>query len=174
MKIIRRIDTSLGNISAALLVTLLGVMLFMGFTQVVLRNLFSTSILWGDVFLRHTVLWVAFLGAVVATGERRHITIDALTKVLPDKGKKIAGIITGIASVVVCYFLTDASYRFLLDEMEFGGTLMFDIPRWVFQSIIPAGFGVMMVRFFIRVIEDTVGLVTGKTGNDEPAEVRDA
>lgn len=174
MKIIRGIDTALGKISAAILVTLLAAMLFLGFTQVVLRNLFSTSILWGDVFLRHTVLWVGFLGAIVATGERRHITIDALTKILPDKGKKIAAIITGIASIVICYFLTEASYRFLIDEVEFGGILIFDLPRWVFQSIIPAGFAIMMLRFLVRVIEDIIELVTGKITVVDPGEVTDA
>ncbi len=174
MKLIRSIDSIVGAIAAAILVTLLAVMLFMGFTQVVLRNLFSTSILWGDVFLRHVVLWVAFLGAIVATGEKRHITIDALTKVLSDKGKKIAGIITGIASVVVCYFLTDASHRFLVDEIEFGGTLMLDIPRWIFQLIIPLGFGLMMLRFSIRVLEDFLELVSGRITASESEEVKDA
>jgi len=174
MKVVRGIDSVVGTLSAVLLVTLLVVMLFMGFTQVVLRNVFSTSILWGDVFLRHVVLWIAFLGAIVATGEKRHITIDALTKVLSDKGKKIAGIVTGIASIVVCYFLTGASYRFLIDEMEFGGTLMLDIPRWIFQIIIPLGFGLMMLRFGLRVLEDFIELVTGKIRSSASEEVRDA
>ncbi len=174
MKVIRGIDSILGIIAAAILVTLLAVMLFMGFTQVVLRNLFSTSILWGDVFLRHVVVWVAFLGAIVATGEKRHITIDALTKILSEKGKKIAGVVTGIASIIVCYYLTDASYRFLVDEMEFGGILLLDIQRWIFQLIIPLGFGLMMLRFAVKVLEDIIELITGKRQVSEMEEVRDA
>jgi len=170
MKIIRSIDNVLGTVSATLLVSLLAVMLLMGFSQVILRNLFSTSILWGDILLRHIVLWVAFLGAIVATGEKRHITIDALTKILPERGKQIAGIVTGIVSVIICYFLTGASYRFLVDEMEFGGTLILDVPIWVFQLIIPVGFGVMMLRFGVRVIADSVGLLRGEVSDPESAE----
>jgi TRAP-type C4-dicarboxylate transport system permease small subunit len=167
MRAIRGIDRILGICSAALLVTLLAVMLLMGFTQVVLRNFFSASILWGDVFLRHVVLWVAFLGAIVAAGERRHITIDALTKILSGRWQKIAAIVTGIASVVVCYFLTEASYRFMLDEMEYGGTLLLGIPRWVFVSIIPIGFGMIMLRFGINVLEDGVDLIEGTYNTGE-------
>ncbi len=174
MKIIRGIDSFLGTIAATLLVLLLAVMVMMGFTQVVLRNVFSTSILWVDVLLRHVVLWVAFLGAIVATGEKRHITIDALTKVLPDKGKKIAAIVTGIASIIVCYYLTDASYRFLIDEIEFGGTLILDIQRWIFQIIIPLGFGLMMVRFAVRLLGDIVDLITGRIEIPEEEGLRDA
>ncbi len=174
MKIIRGIDSFLGTIAATLLVLLLAVMVMMGFTQVVLRNVFSTSILWGDVLLRHVVLWVAFLGAIVATGEKRHITIDALTKVLPDKGKKIAAIVTGIASIIVCYYITDASYRFLIDEIEFGGTLILDIQRWIFQIIIPLGFGLMMVRFAVRLLGDIVDLITGRIEIPEEEGLRDA
>jgi len=174
MKTIRGIDSFLGTIAATLLVLLLAVMVMMGFTQVVLRNVFSTSVLWGDVLLRHVVLWVAFLGAIVATGEKRHITIDALTKILPDKGKKIAAIVTGIASIIVCYYLTDASYRFLIDEIEFGGTLILDIQRWIFQIIIPLGFGLMMLRFAVRLLGDIVDLITGRIEIPEEEGLRDA
>jgi TRAP-type C4-dicarboxylate transport system permease small subunit len=166
MKLIRSIDSAIGKVVSAILISLLAVMLLMGFTQVVLRNFFSTGILWADVLLRHVVLWVAFLGAIVATGERRHITIDALTKVLSERGRKIAGIVTGIASVIVSYYLTNASYRFLIDEMEFGGTLILDIPIWIFQLIIPLGFGLMMLRFGMHVLGDTFELL----GRPAPTE----
>jgi C4-dicarboxylate transporter, DctQ subunit len=166
MKLIRSIDTAIGKVVSTILISLLAVMLLMGFTQVVLRNFFSTGILWADVLLRHVVLWVAFLGAIVATGERRHITIDALTKVLSERGRKIAGIVTGIASVIVSYYLTNASYRFLIDEMEFGGTLILDIPIWIFQLIIPLGFGLMMLRFGMHVVGDTFELLVRPAPSD--------
>ncbi len=170
MNPVRKIDVFLGKCASALLIVLLAVMVLMGFTQVMLRNIFSTGILWADVFLRHTVLWIGFLGAIVAAGEKRHITIDALTKLLSPRQQRIASVITGIASVTVCYFLTSASLRFLKDEMEFGGTLILDLPIWIFQVIIPAGFGLMMVRFAVHTLDSAVSLFqsvepSGETGN---------
>ena len=57
-------------------------MIIMAFGQVVLRNFFHTSIEWGDVFLRHLVLWLGFLGAVIATGEGRHLKIEFINKLV--------------------------------------------------------------------------------------------
>lgn len=159
MKVLRSADNFLGICVSAVLVTLLAVMILMGFTQVMLRNLFSTGIIWADILLRHIVLWIGFLGAIVAAGEKRHITIDALTKALSEKNKKYASVVTGIASVVVSYLLTAASYRFLKDEMEFGGTLILDIPIWFFQIIIPVGFGLMTLRFAFLLLENIIGII---------------
>jgi C4-dicarboxylate transporter, DctQ subunit len=159
MKFLRSVDTFIGSFTSAVLVTLLGMMILMGFTQVILRNLFSTGIIWADILLRHVVLWIGFLGAIVAAGEKRHITIDALTKVLSERIKKFASIITGIASVFVSYFLTATSYRFLKDEMEFGGTLILDIPIWIFQIIIPVGFGLMTLRFALILLESILAVI---------------
>jgi C4-dicarboxylate transporter, DctQ subunit len=167
MKVLRSADNFLGICVSAVLVTLLAVMILMGFTQVMLRNLFSTGIIWADILLRHIVLWIGFLGAIVAAGEKRHITIDALTKALSEKNKKYASVVTGVASVVVSYLLTAASYRFLKDEMEFGGTLILDIPIWFFQIIIPVGFGLMTLRFAFLLLENIIGII--KPVHAEPA-----
>ena len=44
--------------------------------QVLARNLFGGGILWGDSFVRALVLWVAFVGAMVASRSDNHINID--------------------------------------------------------------------------------------------------
>ena len=76
MRILKFIDRALDVAAGWLIVGFLGVMIVMAFSQVVLRNFFHTSIEWGDVFLRHMVLWIGFLGAVIAAGERRHLKIE--------------------------------------------------------------------------------------------------
>ena len=74
MSILLFLDRWLARITGWLIVFFLGVMILMAFGQVVLRNVFHTGIEWGDVFLRHMVLWLGFLGATIATGEgRQHV-----------------------------------------------------------------------------------------------------
>ncbi|HIL83344.1 MAG TPA: TRAP transporter small permease subunit, partial [Pseudomonadales bacterium] len=58
-------------------------MLVMALTQILLRNLFDSGFLWAESFLRILVLWVAILGAMVATRDRNHISIDLLSRLLP-------------------------------------------------------------------------------------------
>lgn len=148
-----------------LVIIILTLMIAMAFLQVILRNFFSTSIMWGDIFLRHLVLWIGFLGASLATREGKHINIDVLSRLLPTRFKRISGIVVNLFSSVVCFFLMRASIGFIIMEKESGTTLLSGIPTWTAQIIIAIGFGIMMFRFFIHALD----LVAGdekKSGED--------
>lgn len=161
MKILRSIDTWLDRISGWILITLLGLMIVMAFGQVVLRDLFHTSIEWGDIFLRHLVLWVGFLGAIIATGQRRHLRIEFISKISPPKLRKIFFVLTNILAAYITFLLMQAAYSFVQLEMESEGILILDIPRWYFISIIPAGYALISFRFAVHSIEWIVEILKG-------------
>ena len=95
-KILQKIDRGLYLFENSLLILILSVMVFMAFLQVVLRNLFHSGILWGDIFLRHLVLWVGFIGASLATRSERHINIDILTRLMSPKVIPLSGVLLKI------------------------------------------------------------------------------
>lgn len=161
MRLLRRVDEWIGRGEGVVLVVLLGVMVVLSFVQVILRNLFSDSLLWGEILLRHLVLWIGFFGAARATGEGRHITIDAFTRFLSPRAKLAARILTNAFAVFVCSFLLNASLKFLADEIESGSTLHGDIPSWYSQIIIPAGFGLIIFHFLVRIVRGVFALRTG-------------
>ncbi len=154
MKIINSINIILAKIETVILILILLIMIFLAFLQVILRNLFSTSIFWGDTLLRHLVLWVAFIGASLATKENRHINIDALSRLLSKTTKRITTILVDLFSATVCFFLMRAAITFIKSEKEAASTLFAEIPVWIFQTIIAIGFGLMMLRFFIHALEN--------------------
>lgn len=158
MKYIRWLNNFLAKIETAFLITCLVTMILLAFTQVVLRNFFSTSLLWGDTLLRHLVLWVAFLGAALAAKEGKHINIDVLSRSLSPTLKKVSGIVINIFSGIVCFFLMKAAITFIGFEKEGGGVLFAGIPTWIFQTIIAIGFSLMMFRFVINAIENMVNI----------------
>ncbi|MBW7887476.1 MAG: TRAP transporter small permease [Bacteroidetes bacterium] len=161
MKIILSIDKFLDKISGWILITLLGIMIVMAFGQVVLRNFFHTSIEWGDIFLRHLVLWVGFLGAVIATGQRRHLRIEFVSKIVPQKVRKIFFIITNLFAAIVVYLLMQAAISFVELEFEDGGILLLDIPRWYFISIIPIGYAMAAFRFLVHSLQWLIEIFHG-------------
>lgn len=163
MRLLRHLDEWIGRGEGLLLVFLLGVMVVLSFVQVILRNLFSESLLWGEILLRHLVLWIGFLGAARATGEGRHITIDAFTRFLSPRAKLAARILTNTFAVIVCSLLLNASLKFLTDEIESGSTLHGDVPSWYSQIIIPAGFGLIIIHFLVRIVRGMYALRTGVT-----------
>lgn len=150
MKPLLFIDSWLEKISGWLLILFLGIMIVMSFGQVVLRNFFDTSIEWGDVFLRHLVLWVGYFGAVIATGERRHLKIEFLAKLVPAKVRKLFFIVTNFFAAAVCYLLLQASISFVQLEIESASTLILDLPLWYFIIVIPIGYAIISFRFVIH------------------------
>ena len=78
MKVLRAFDRWLARTEGIALVLFLGAMVGVSFLQVILRNVFQSGIDGADVLLRHGVLWVALLGASLATRQARHIRIDII------------------------------------------------------------------------------------------------
>ncbi len=124
----------------------------MAFLQVILRNFFSAGIIWGDIFLRHLVLWLGFLGASLATRENRHINIDVFSRLLAGNYRRWASFITNLFSAFISGLLARAAYVFVRDERAAETTLFLDIPLWLFISIILIGFVIITFRFVIKAI----------------------
>lgn len=159
-KIISRIDKGLLNVENILIILLLSVMVLMAFLQVILRNLFSMGILWADIFLRHLVLWVGFIGASLATREAKHINIDILTRLLSKTKQAYFKIIIDFVSAAVCFILAGAGYKFLMYEIEADTILFNNVPAWIFQLIIPVGFALIGFRFILNIIERIMQLTS--------------
>jgi TRAP-type C4-dicarboxylate transport system permease small subunit len=154
MKTIKKIDLILNKIEGAILIALLLIMLVMAFGQVVLRNFFSGGIVWGDILLRHLVLWIGFLGAALATSGERHLNIDVLTRYLPERLKGAVATIADIFAAIVCYLLFRASLTFMEFEVASKHMVYGEIPSWFAEIIIPAGYCLLMFHFSIRAILD--------------------
>ncbi|MEW6061149.1 MAG: TRAP transporter small permease [Bacteroidota bacterium] len=169
MKLLLVIDKWLERLSGWLLVFFLSVMIVMSFGQVVLRNFFDTSIEWGDIFLRHLVLWVGYFGAVIATGERRHLKIEFITKLVQPKVRKVFFIITNLFASIICYLLMRAAISFVQLEIESESVLILNLPLWYFIIIIPVGYAIVSFRFIIHSLRWISEIVQG---NWEIEEVR--
>ncbi len=136
------------NLEKILLVAAVALMVGLGFLQILSRNLISVGTLWVDPLLRHLVLWIALLGASVATRENRHIRIDALSPYFsaPVQRRLQAGL--QFFSAFICLLLVHPAVRFLQSDYHSGNMLAFGIPLWVSQAIIPVMMLVLAVRFF--------------------------
>jgi TRAP-type C4-dicarboxylate transport system permease small subunit len=164
MKANEKLNSWIERTETFVLVLVLGIMVIFAFLQVVLRNIFHEGILWGDILLRHLVLWVGFLGASLATREQKHINIDVFSRFLSDKGKLIIRFITNLFSVFICYLLADAGWTFVQDEQMMGTEIFTTIPAWYFQTIIPIGFILMSFRFLTLALENIVEIFRTKKG----------
>lgn len=161
MKLLRTLDRVLVRVETAFLVVFLSVMILLAFSQVMLRNFLGMGFLWADPLVRHLVIWVGFFGAAVATHEERHISIDALTRFFRPRWKAIAHVFTSLFAVIVCLYLADAAWVFLLDEKSLGSAFMLNVPTWIALIVIPTGYALIAFHFLVK-IADHLMVVVGK------------
>ncbi len=158
MRWLEKLDKIIARFETWLLVVIVLLMVLFAFTQVLLRLLLDEGIMWADIFLRHLVLWVGFIGASLATRDNKHINIDLLNRFLKGKSIFITAIIINGFALYISYLLAQAGWRFVMDEREYATMLFANVPAWYFQIIIPVGFGLMAFRFFVRSLQGVVNL----------------
>ncbi|MBL4681529.1 MAG: TRAP transporter small permease [Pseudomonadales bacterium] len=148
----KRVFDFIHKLEDGFLVSALISMLLMAVLQIVLRNFFDAGIFWAESFLRILVLWVAMLGAMVATRESNHISIDAFSRYLKPGAKKVVSFITQVFSGVICGTVAYYSLEFVQYEYQDQTIAFAKVPTWLCQSIIPFGFFVMSIRFMINSV----------------------
>lgn len=173
MKILRSIEKAIGRLEGWLIVAFLSTMVTLTFVQVLLRalhrhahmgwaNALVGQIDWSEPLVRLLVLWTAFLGASLVTGENKHIKIDILSDLLPRRWLPVRELVLSVACMVVTGLMVEASMGYIRMEMTFGGPLFLGIPTWLGQLILPVGFSLLFFRFFVRGLEQTILLLEGK------------
>ena len=147
---LKKMSSFLNRLEEVLLCSLLCLMVLLGFLQILFRNVISIGLVWIDPLLRHLVLWVALLGASVATRENRHITIDLLSGRF---SSRIQHWIHGgvyLFSAGICLILIQPAIRFIQVDYQEGEFLALGIPMWAAQAIMPIMLGVIGLRFIIQ------------------------
>lgn len=152
MSVLNRINQWIAKTETFVLVLIVLLMVFLAALQIFLRKFFNYGILWGDIFLRHLVLWVSFIGASLATKENRHINMDVLGRLLKGKWKDAGQLVIHLFSFFITILLTNASLNFIQSEIEFGSIAFNNVPSWYFEIIIPIGFALMALRFLFNAL----------------------
>jgi len=142
----------LHNIEDGLLGLVLFTMVVLASSQVIMRNLFDSGFSWGDPLLRLLVLWLGLMGAMVATRLDRHITVDALLRVLTPALQRIARILTKLATAAVCALLAWHSARLVAMDYEYQTLMIGNVPAWIGDLILPIAFSVMTLRLVIQAV----------------------
>ena len=159
-----RIIGYIAKIEEFLLAAALGAMILLVLVQIILRNDYASGIIGGAEIVRHLVLWVAFLGAMLAAREDKHIRIELAGHIITGKLRQIFDVLTGVFSVFICSILTYASIIFVSIDYQGHTVIAFlNTPVWILQVIIPIGYLCVTLRFAIHCIAKAGTLVRGET-----------
>lgn len=147
-----RLQTLLHRLEDLIIAGMLTATMGLALYQIVLRNFMSSGLVWGDILVRLMVLWLGMAGAMVATRERKHISVDLLSRYLPPGLRRAAEALTTLFAGSVCLVAFYYSLQFVISEYDFGSTAFGSVPYWVCVSILPLAFGIIAGRYFLQFL----------------------
>src|SRR4029078_8215679 len=89
----------------------LAVMVVLVFGNVVLRYAFNSGITVSEELSRWLMVWLTFLGAIVALLEHAHLGVDTLVRALPPAGKRICFVLSYGLMLYADWLLLAGSWR---------------------------------------------------------------
>lgn len=152
-----RLDKAGHAIETFLLVGMLTAMMLLAVNQIVMREVFNiTGFVWAEELIRLMVLWLALVGSIAACRENRHIRIDALSHILPQKAVAIVRMGVDLFAALVCGIIAVQSWRYLQIDIEYEVTVMVDTPAWIAHSIMPVAFALISYRFLVSIVQQLI------------------
>ncbi|MBV9982385.1 TRAP transporter small permease [Bradyrhizobium sp.] len=89
----------------------LATMVVLVFSNVVLRYVFNSGIAISEELSRWLLVWLTFLGAIVALRQHAHLGVDTLVRALPPRGRFICFVISYMLMLYADWLLTLGSWK---------------------------------------------------------------
>ncbi|MFQ5961386.1 MAG: TRAP transporter large permease subunit, partial [Candidatus Methylomirabilales bacterium] len=118
--------------------------------ELFLRTFFQTGIPGTSGYVQNLTLWVGFLGAMIASRERRHLSLSTGMVIRSPRLQSVATMLAAMVSTAVASGLCWASLQFVRVEMESPASIAGWLPIWVVESILPISFAIITLRFVIQ------------------------
>ena len=152
---IKSFDDFLHNLSKWGVTICVFLMLSLTILNITLRW-FEVSILWIEPLVRHLVFMAAFFGGSLATGDRHHIKIDILSRLLEKFDKPVLmewlEILITLVTLTAAVVLVISSMDLSKVEFEYGKPAFLNIHSGYLVSIIPVGMSLISLRLFLRFL----------------------
>ena len=124
---------------------------FLPVLEMLLRTCCNSGIRGSVNYVQHLTLWVAFLGAMMAAREGRHLNLSAgSVSLLPHRAQQVASIVAAMAATTVTSGLFWASVQFVRSEMASPASIAGWLPIWVVELILPIAFASITLRFVVQ------------------------
>ena len=139
----------LAGIEETVLCLLLLAMIVLSCLQITLRGLFSGGLLWADPLIQQMVLWSGLLGAALATSRGKHISLDVITYLAPERLLPWILVLTHLFSALTTTALGYAACLFLQNEVTYSRPGLFGLPSWAWNAIFPLAFLIIALRYYL-------------------------
>ncbi|MFT5066071.1 MAG: TRAP-type C4-dicarboxylate transport system permease small subunit [Yoonia sp.] len=130
--------------------------------EVIRREVFAYSSIWGEEIVRYSFIYLAWIGAAAAVKERAHIRIDVLMHYISPRAKAVLYIFGDLVMFGVAFVALYYSWEAVHVSWKFGSVSHgLRISMVWFLLAVPIGFGVMLLRLIQSLLRDLRSLRDG-------------
>jgi TRAP-type C4-dicarboxylate transport system permease small subunit len=159
MDLLRRIDR---DAERWLLLTFYMMLVATMAVEVIRRELFSYSSIWGEEMVRYSFIYLAWIGAAAAVKERAHIRIDVVMHYLSPRPKALLYIFGDLVMFAVAVIALYWSFETAMVSAKFGSvTDGLRVSKVWFLMAVPLGFTLIIWRLIQSFIRDVRSLRDG-------------
>ncbi|MGI6433454.1 MAG: TRAP transporter small permease [Sphaerochaetaceae bacterium] len=123
---------------------------------IVARKGFKSPLIWTEELSTFLFIWVAFLGAVSATYEKRHIAVDFLIKKFPQLLQDIVKVITYVLILMFQVLLVFGALKLI--PMMLHVSVALRIPKYLYYMAICVASATMFLMYLDELIDYVKGM----------------
>ncbi|MFK7860078.1 MAG: TRAP transporter small permease [Granulosicoccus sp.] len=143
-----RLDAMLTRLERTAVGVLMSVAVIVLAADIAGRTLFNLSISWAAELTRYSIVWMVMIGASITARTGAHISIDALSEVLPERVSIVVIRAGSAIAALTCAAMAWYSTSLVMQMTQFGQrSPALEWPMWVVYLAMPVGFGLMSLRF---------------------------
>ncbi len=160
---------SLRGFAESFLNVVIGVMLasmvVIVFGNVIFRYFLNSAIAWSEEVSRFMLIWLSFLGAVIAFMKNEHLGLDLLVKYLPPIASRALVVLADVLVIIALFFMTKGGIEMTVDSFASGWvSSAVPIPYGYVYAIAPISSGLMLLDSFLKIFSDSAALVSTVKG----------
>lgn len=130
--------------------------------EVLRREVFAYSSIWGEEIVRYSFIYLAWIGAAAAVKERAHIRIDVILHYLGPRMKVAVYIFGDLVMFGVALIALYWSFETVMVSAKFGSVSHgLRVSMVWFLMAVPLGFGLMIFRLVQSFLRDLRSLRDG-------------
>lgn len=131
--------------------------------EVIRREVFQYSSIWGEEIVRYSFIYLAWIGAASAVRERAHIRIDVIFNYVSRRIKALLYIFGDLVMLAIALVAVYWSFETTMVSWEFGSVSHgLRISMVWFLAAVPIGFGLMVFRLIQSLIRDFQDFIAGR------------
>lgn len=137
------------------------VLVLVVFSNVMSRYFLESAIAWSEELARFLLIWVVFIGAILAYIKDEHLGLDILVTSLPYKAGRVVLIIANLLVIFALSLVTKGGYSIAMSYMDWLSPAL-EVPYGYIFIIVPVCGVVMIIQTIYKMIVNIKSLTQVK------------